>query len=280
LLARPLLEVKRRDLELYAQEHHLQWIDDPSNDDYCYDRNYLRHEIMPLIRKRWPGSAGSLSRSISLQFDASELLNDSAVNDLKSVRCENSSSLSIQKLRELSNINLRNLLRYWIGDMGFALPSSQKLRQIIDTVLTAADDRSPCVDWPGVEVRRYRDQLVIMFPQLKQDLSVNYQWDLKQTLKLSSGTLSAKKIMGKGFCVDSDLVDVRFRQGGEMLKLAGHKHTITLKKYLQEQGIPPWLRDQIPLIYHDNQLIAVSDHCLVDQFAAKESSEGWTISFD
>ncbi len=235
---------------------------------------------MPLIKKRWPGYAGSLSRSISLQSDAAILLNDSAINDLNSIRCDNSSSLSIQKLHELSDINLRNLLRYWISDMGFALPSSQKLRQIIDTVLTAAEDRSPCVDWPGVEVRRYRDQLMVMSPQLKQDLSVTYQWDLKQALQLPAGLLSAKKITGQGFHIDTNLVDVRFRQGGETLKLAGHKHTIILKKYLQEQGIPPWLRDQIPLIYHDDQLIAVSDLCIVDRFVVNENVEGWTIGFD
>ena len=280
LLARPLLEVKRQDLELYAQKHQLQWIEDPSNQDHSYDRNYLRHEIMPLIRKRWPGYTGSLSRSISLQSDACVLLNDSAINDLESARCKNSSSLSIQKLREMNDINLRNLLRYWINDMGFALPSSQKLRQITDTVLTAADDRSPCVDWSGVEVRRYRYQLMIMPSQIKQDLSVTYQWDLKQALELPTGVLSVKKMMGKGFYVDSDSVDVRFRQGGEALKPAGYAHATTLKKYLQEQGIPPWLRDQIPLIYSNDQFVAVSDLCIVDQFVTDEKTEGWTIFFD
>lgn len=279
LLARPLLEMKRQDLESFAQEHQLQWIEDPSNQDCCYDRNYLRHEIMPLISKRWPGYAKSLGRSISLQSDACSMLNDSAINDLEAVRSDNSEHLSIRKLRELSDIKLRNLLRYWINDADFALPSFQKLRQIIDTVLTAANDRSPCVDWSGVEVRRYRDQLIIMSPQVKQDPGVSYQWKLKEPLKLTSGRLSAKKVMGKGLHADIDSVDVRFRQGGEELRLAGHAHTITLKKYLQEQEVPPWLRDQIPLIYLGDKLIAVSDHCIVDQFVVDENVEGWVLSY-
>lgn len=284
-LARPLLEVKRQELELYAQEQKLSWIEDPSNEDHRYDRNYLRHEIIPLISKRWPGYASSLSRSISLQLDACKLLNDSAVNDLNSVRCENSLNLSVKNLRKLSDTNLRNLLRYWVNDMGFALPSSKKLKQIINTVLTAAEDRSPCVEWPGVEIRRYRDQLMIMSPKVQHDPAVSYQWDLEHPLELCSGRLttgflSVKKSMGKGFYINTDFVDVRFRQGGEALKPAGYTHTITLKKFLQEQGVPPWLRDQIPLIYSENELVAVSDLCIVDQFVVGENCEGMVVSFN
>ncbi len=278
LLVRPLLEVKRQDLECYAQENQLQWIEDPSNQDYCYDRNYLRHEIMPLINKRWPGYTGSISRSVALQSDACVLLNSMASDDLDSVRCENSSSLSVQKLRELNDITIRNLLRYWVVNTGFTLPSSQQLRQLIDTVLNAADDRSPCVNWADVEVRRYRDQLMIMSHQVQQDPDISFQWSLKKPLKLSIGILSAKKIMGKGFLIDSDSVDIRFRQGGEELKIGGHSHTITLKKFFQEQGVPPWVRGRIPLIYSDQKLVAVSDLCIVNQFVVDNTTEGWVVS--
>ena len=278
-MARPFLDVTRQDLELYANDNGLQWIEDPSNQDYRYDRNYLRHEVIPLIRKRWPGYGTSLSRSISLQADACRLLDESAADDLVRVRGEDLSHLLIPKLLELDDARIRNLLRYWIKETGYQLPSFQKLRQIIDTVLSVAEDRSPCVEWIGVEVRRYRDQLIISPPQVQHDFTVLYRWDLEKKLELPVGILSAKKTPGNGFIVDSNVVEIRFRQGGEVFKPAGKKHTTTLKKYFQEKGIPPWIRDRTPLIYCDDQLVSVSDLCIVDQFTAQENSEGWLVSW-
>ncbi len=279
-IARPCLDVKRKDLERYAQEQKLEWIEDPSNQDIDYDRNYLRHEIIPLIRERWPGYAGNLSRSISLQSDACSILDDTAEHDLQLTQIENSSYLSVQKLLELNDVRIRNLLRYWIKVSGFPLPSSRKLRQMIDTVLVAADDRTPCVEWSGVEVRRYRDQLMIMISTSQHDPLSSYTWDLKQALELPTGVLTAKKTTGQGLKLASEVVAIRFRQGGEEFKPAGQQHTKTLKKYLQEQAVPPWLRNQIPLIYCDDQLVAVSDLCFVDQFVAGENEEGWSIHFE
>ena len=196
-LARPLLELDRQDLEHFAQQNNLQWIEDPSNQDESYDRNHLRHTILPLVRERWPGCANSLSRSISLQSDACVLLDACALEDMDLVCCNEQSNLSVSKLLQLSDTRNRNLLRFWIKEAGFPLPSQQKLRQIIDTVLRAADDRSPCVEWPGVEIRRYQDQLMIMLPQTQQDPAAAYQWDLRQPMQLATGSLRAKKSLVK-----------------------------------------------------------------------------------
>lgn len=276
-IGRPLLQVQRQDLETFAQENKLQWIEDPSNQDSCYDRNYLRHEVLPLIKKRWPGYVGSLSRSISLQSDANQLQIDLAIKDIKDIFDQDGSSLSIRNLLLLSDERIRNLLRYWIKNSGFPLPSAKKLRQIIDTVLTAADDRSPCVEWDGTEIRRYQNRLMIMSPLIKFDPTLSLSWNLKEPLELPMGILTIKKYVGQGFQIDGDLVEIRYRQGGEELQIAGSLHSTTLKKYLQQQGIPSWLRDQVPLIYFEDQLVAVSDLCVMKEFAVENNQEGRMI---
>ncbi|MFK8068129.1 MAG: tRNA lysidine(34) synthetase TilS [Gammaproteobacteria bacterium] len=279
-IARPLLEVSRIALEVFAQENQLQWIDDPSNQEIIHDRNFLRHEILPMINKRWPGYKTSLSRSILLQSESSNLLLEMAEEDLKSIYInENTNDLSISNLRQIDDPRMRNLLRLWIRKAGFSLPSHKKLEQIVDSVIFAADDRSPCVDWNGAEVRRYLNRLMIMTPVIVFDREICLAWDLNMPMLLPSGkTLTATKTNDRGIKINTDVVDIRFRQGGEVLKLQSKKHSITLKKYLQEQKVLPWLRNQIPLIYVDDQLIAVSDLCTMDGFVASSDEEGWAIT--
>ncbi len=278
-IARPLLDIPRDTLEVFAKKNQLQWIEDPSNQEIAYDRNFLRHEILPMIKSRWPGCKTSLTRSISLQSEASDLLLEMAEEDLKSICTgENTHVLPISNLQQNSDVRMRNILRLWIRRAGFSLPSYKKLEQIVDSVIFAAEDRSPCVGWDGVEVRRYQNHLMIMTPVINFDPEISFSWDLNEPMILPSGiTLMARKTTDKGVKIDADVVDIHFRQGGEVLKLAGEKHSITLKKYLQEKGIPPWLRNQIPLIYSKDRLVAVSDLCIMQEFVAR-SEEGWIIS--
>ncbi len=278
-IGRPFLELERHYLKDYAKRYALHWIEDPSNHELRYDRNYLRQKVIPVIRERWPSFTVNINRSISLLADTTVLLDEIAAQDLARVTDQGSTSISIKTLSGLCEIRLRNLLHYWIRKEGFPVPTECKLRQIIDTVIRAKEDRSPCVEWQGVEVRRYRDQLMILNPLGEHDSSLSYCWNLEHPMKISTGTLRARKIKGAGFRIDGNTVEVRFRQGGETFRQAGKRHTTTLKKYLQEKGIPPWLRDRIPLIYLDGELVAIADLCIADKFSVDTNTMGWMIEF-
>ncbi len=278
-IGRPLLlDIGREDLEAYAQMNGLQWVEDPSNQDSRYDRNYLRHQVLPLLKQRWPSYTKNISRSIDLQSDACLVINASAVADYQLVVDQNN-SLSVKKLLAFSDLRIRNIIRYWIRESGFQLPSTQKLRQVIDTILTAAEDRNPCVAWIGIEVRRYRDQLILMTPLCKHESNARFVFDIDHVLKLPTGHLMAKKVKGNGFKLGLESLQVRFRQGGEKLIPAGKKHRVSLKKYLQSQGVPPWLRDRIPLVYSEDRLVAVADMCVAEGFSVEGENEGWLLDW-
>jgi tRNA(Ile)-lysidine synthase len=277
LHARPLLAFARDDLRQYAQQHSLQWIEDPSNVDQGFDRNYLRNEVMPLLRERWPAVGRVLARGAVHQAEAAQLLDGLAAQDLRLCQDEDN-SLRITVLTSLNEVRQRNVLRYWLKHLGFDLPDSVRLAHLQQQVLHAAPDRSPMVYWPGVTVRRYRDRLYALPPLSVVDSQMVLPWDMQQPLRLSEDvTLIAVTTYGDG--VKASLcqhhpVTVRYRQGGEECQPAPRAATRPLKKMLQEIGVPPWERDRIPLIYVGECLAAVAGYWVCSPCQAGDDEEG------
>ena len=279
---RPLLGFSRSELLSYAQTERLDWVDDESNFDTGIERNFLRHEIIPLLRSHWPALDVTLSRVASHSAEAALLLDQMAVQDLI---VETDGSLSISYLKTLEISRQRNLLRYWIKKSGLPLPDTVHLQRIINEVLPAAIDGMPCVSWMGAEIRRYRDRLCVMAPLSPHNNSRIHVWDMTMTLFMDEGggTLKTIPVVGRGIkqslCQISKIT-VGFRQGGERCRLTGRSHTHRLKKLLQEYGIPPWQRERIPLIYLDGNLAAVSGLFVCHPFQAQHNEPGLDVKWN
>lgn len=283
-ILRPLLDTKRSDLADYAHAHDLRWIEDQSNDDTRFDRNFLRHRIMPLLKERWPAASKTLSRAASHQAEASQLLGVLAESDCAMVQGSNADVLSVNALLGLDNARQRNVLRYWLHDQGFSQPASVHLDNICTEVLQATNDSMPCVHWPGTEVRRYRDDLFAMRPLQEHDTQACYRWNMKQSLTLPdlAGKLCSRPVSGQGLkaaLCQSMPVTVRFRQGGESCQPVGRDHHHELKKLFQEVGLAPWERSRVPLIYLGDQLAAAVGLCLCQPFQALDSEPGLEVEW-
>jgi tRNA(Ile)-lysidine synthase len=277
LHARPLLGFSRDDLRHYASQRSLRWIDDPSNADSGFDRNYLRNDVMPLLRERWPAAARVLARGAVHQAEAAQLLDGLAAQDLAQCRNEDN-TLRIAALRMLVEARQRNVLRYWLKQLGFNLPDSVRLVHLREQILHAAPDRSPIVQWPGVTVRRYRDRLYALSPEPPVDTDRVLPWDIGQPLHLSDN-VSVVAVAARGEGVKATLcrgypVTVRFRRGGEACRPAPQAATRPLKKMLQEIGMPPWERERVPLIYVGDRLAAVAGYWVCAPCQAGNGEEG------
>lgn len=279
--ARPLLAYARGELRRYAEANALRWIDDPSNADTGFDRNYLRQSVMPLLRARWPAVARVLTRSAAHQAEAAQLLDALAAQDFELCRGPHADRLHIPALKTLDAARQRNLLRYWLKRLGYALPDSARLAQIQHTVLDAAPDRAPVVSWAGAEVRRYRDTLHALAPSSAE--REEWSWDIAAPLPLPDGAhLLAVPTKGAGIKRDScarQRITVRYRCGGELCRPAPQAHLRPLKKMLQEQGVPPWRRARLPLVYVGEQLAAVADLWVCAPFHAAPDEEGLLIEW-
>ncbi len=280
--ARPLLHFSRDELHEYAQQILAQnkqslWIDDESNSDTRFDRNFLRHEIIPKLKSRFPGMAATLSRSASLCAEAAGLLVSVAADDLKQA-AGHDGVFSVTGLRALGEVRARNLLHQCCRDRGLPTPSAAQLQCVWNEVIGASEDREPVVSWAGGEVRRYRDALFMGTPLSPHDATLALSWNGQEVLPVPGlGRLYGESVTGQGIALrvlEGQHLAVRFRQGGEKLRPVGRTGHHALKKLFQEAGIPPWQRERIPLLYADGQLLAVAGQWVAHEAAAQPDEQG------
>ena len=285
LLVRPLLHFGRDELAAYARQEGLKWVEDDTNADYRFDRNYIRHKLAPVIARRWPAFSKTLSRSARHCAEAQQLIDQLAITDLARVQHEDQHTLSVSALNELPRPRCRAVLRQWLRQQGFRLPSARKLDCILDEVLGASADRSPLVGWSEAEIRRYRDRLFVLVPLPPHNPERILPWHEGSALSLPAGLgrLSAEQHRGGGIDPErwrQGVVEVRFRQGGERCRCQGEPMQRTLKYLFQELGLPPWLRDRVPLIYLDGELAVVGPYYYCEPFVASPDQTGIRIRWE
>lgn len=259
-LVRPMLNVDRADIELYANETGLHWIEDPSNEDQRFDRNFLRHAVLPRLKSRWPDIAARLQRSAGHAGEASQLLIELAAIDLESLGSR-AARLPIDGLAELSVARQRNVIRFALRELGLSTPTAVQLKCILDEVIPARVDAQPLVSWAGAAVRRYRNGLYLLPENLADAVESESLSGADLELGMGLGALHFES--GADIGISPELFSaglmIKPRTGGEEIQLQGQPHTSKLKKLLQEEGVVPWMRDRLPLVYSGDRLVAVGD---------------------
>lgn len=291
-VVRPLLSCSRKELEAYAQLHRLRWVEDPSNLDASFDRNYLRREIMPRLKSRWPAVSETFSRAAELNQETVLLLDELAVSDLAVVACEQGRRLYRQQLSQLSPPRIHNVLRFWLLKNGRPLPSRANLLRIRKELVGSQAAGLAFVGWAGAEVRVFDEQLYCMpnlIPAPKGGTEIIWKGALSdQPLDLGAeaGTLRVTAVQGRGVkgqlleqaCEQGRLI-IKWREGGERCQPQERAHSQKLKKLLQEYHVPPWLRGCLPLVYIGEQLAAVPGLWVCKGFAAKPGEKGYVLDW-
>ena len=257
-LCRPLLDVPRARLESYAREQNLGWIEDPSNTQTDFSRNFLRHEVLPVLARRWPQAAASLARSAAHCAEAQGLLDELAQQDLREAGSVGEfawlglPSLELAPIARLSPARQRNALRHWLA--GFTpLPDTDHWAGW-DALRDARDDGQPVWKLGAGELHRAGARIWWLSGDwLRQPISPVLWARPDQALALP----------GNGrVCFVGDIPDgplqVSYRQGGEVMALGSRGHR-DLKRLLNERGVPLFTRGRLPLVYRDGQLLAVAN---------------------
>ncbi len=282
-LLRPLLQYRRVELEDYARRQGMDWVDDESNFAIDLDRNFIRHQVVPAIAGRWPDYAERISHSAGLSREADNLLLSMAVSDLESMDEKGERrgwSIALPELLDLSVPRRANLLRYWAESRGLAVPGHRILDTVEHELLTAREDASPLVSWADVEFRRYRERLYLLPAVQVNDVADEITWALDKPCRVAAGgILRAQKVAGKGLKDSAKHLTLKLRKGGERCRPAGRDGSNTLKKLLQEAGLEPWLRNIVPLVYIDEELVAVADLWVCEGFQAAPGEDGWQFSW-
>lgn len=259
-LLRPLLPYARQQLMDYAEAHGLTWMDDPSNQDVTHDRNYLRRQVIPALRQRWPAATATLARFAAQANESESNLAEVVTAWLPEV---GSDALPLEALRTVSSSLAVAIVRVWLQNHGVRPPGRDRLEEGVQQWLHSTADAEPRLHWNGHQCRRYDDRLYLLPSQLPRPPAGGIPWDGNHPMIIEGlGELDALRGDNPGLAINwpqGRSLTVCFRQGGERIRLPGRDHHHSLKHWMQAQRIPPWLRDRLPLLYLGDELIAVSD---------------------
>jgi len=270
LLARPLLQASRAELEEYVRENAIAHIEDESNADTRYARNALRHDVMPRLAEAFPGYQERFARSARHAQSAQRLLTEQAADDLRvclapagadpravaavGIGADPAASLDLARVRTLSADRVSNLLRHWFAERGIRLPSASWLAEMQEQALTARDDANLKVTHPDCEVRRHRDRLYLVprKPEPDAEKQACFRWNGEVSIDFPEfgGTLHFE-LAPLGLDPDwlrQQMLTIELRKGGEKLKPARNRPTRTLKQHYQTLGIPAWERERLPMV--------------------------------
>ncbi|HDG1688873.1 TPA: tRNA lysidine(34) synthetase TilS [Kluyvera georgiana] len=277
-LIRPLLHETRATLLLWAQRYGLRWIEDESNQDDAYDRNFLRLRVLPLLNARWPHFAEAAARSAALCGEQEQLLDELLADELSRLLDVNG-SLAIDPLVSMSGPKRAALLRRWLAAMGATMPSREMLTRLWQEVALAREDASPCLRLGDFDVRRFQQRLwrVKALPG-QTDRQIEWQ-NLHAPLVLPDGLGQVSLLPGGNIHLPraDEPVTIRFKAPG-MLHIVGRHGGRKLKKIWQELGVPPWLRDTTPLLFYGDTLIAAAGR-FVTQEGGCEAGAGVQLSW-
>jgi tRNA(Ile)-lysidine synthase len=262
---RPLLDTTQQVILDYAQLHNLKWCEDESNQNTDFERNFLRHEVSPILLNRWPEMARSVTRSAALCAEQQGLLDEVCEEKLKQIKASDN-SLHLPALKQLSQSWLNQLVRYWLSDLNIQSPSLAVLNQLKPEVLDAAQDATPILQWQGWQFRRFDQQLFVIRARFEK-VRLNRVWKGEKSIQLPQdmGCLtftqtSDIQVGNKSqLIVNPSLGPIILRSGGYSVRFTplGNQHSKPIKQWFKMWKVAPWLRDSVLLVIQNEQVLGL-----------------------
>ncbi|GGO72129.1 tRNA lysidine(34) synthetase TilS [Bowmanella pacifica] len=266
---RPLLSHRREELEAYANLYGLRWIEDESNLDQGFERNFLRHAVIPSLKQRWPAITQTVSRSARLCAEQQQLLEEVSKERLQTVQV-GADYLDIQALQKFSKAWQQQLVRLWLQEAQVQAPPEQLLQRLDRELFDAREDGQPCLSWGEWQFRRFRQRLYLLKRNLGEKNTPKV-WLGQSSLLLEDGRQLLfirdpdAEDLPKLYLLPGQQVQICFNELSHPFCPAGEKHHKPLKQWFKQADIPPWQRQAMPLVLIDGKLAAVV---------------GWTVDRD
>jgi tRNA(Ile)-lysidine synthase len=278
---RPLLDCSRKEILSYAGKQGLQWIEDESNADDSYPRNFLRHRVLPLLEQKFPAYRDTLVRSTRHFAEASDLLDQLANQD--AVQALDGDTMQVEALRRLPLIRAKNLLRYFLHAQGAPLPRSAQLEEMLRQLCDARQDSDVSVRYGKHQVRRFRDRVYVLPLLTEFDHDFFLPWQGESTLNWPplSAQLHFSHSTGVGVSFQKlkrAPLSLRLRRGSETLRPHPAATKRTLKNLLQQFHIPPWQRERLPLLFCGEELVCVVGVAIDAEYQALSNEDGVLVS--
>lgn len=265
---RPLLNQPKKAIIAYAEQQHLSWINDESNRDNRFERNFLRNQILPPLNQRFPHFNRMVARAAAHCAEQQALLEE-LLNDELQQRAGAPQTLDIRGFEAFSALKQRQLLRLWLAANGVPMPSQKQLQAVISELIFAQADRQPEIALGEIRLRRYRHTLfmVAAHPEITPQ-----SWEIapetgeyhyptlgsvhrtETTLIGNIGEKSHRLLLPEA--LRNEPLSLKIGVSGKVAQYA-KPHRETMKKIWQQHAVPPWERAHTALIFWQEQLVAV-----------------------
>ncbi|CEI58573.1 tRNA lysidine(34) synthetase TilS [Candidatus Portiera aleyrodidarum] len=237
-LIRPFLNISRINIKKYIKKYKINWFEDKTNFNIKFERNYLRHNIIPEFKKRWPYFNITLTKCIEKVKESKKLLNEFSKEIFNFIGC-NSKKIYIKKLIKLSYCKIRYLIIFCLKNLGYINPSKKKINELINQILNAKYYSSILIKFNKIEVRFWKGFLYFIYYSYYKYKPENifYSWNL--------------------YCIKKfDKLNIKIfnLKGGEKIKHYGKIKRI--KNLLQKLSIPPWERNKFIIVYYKDKIVA------------------------
>ncbi|WP_394127593.1 tRNA lysidine(34) synthetase TilS [Vibrio hepatarius] len=277
-IVRPLLSATRQEIEEFARSLDLEWVEDESNQDQRFERNFIRHNLTPSMRERWPHIHQSVQRSAELCAEQEQLL-DELMTEKLSAAMYSDDSLDIATLAAMSELARMRLLRMWLESLGLRMPSRVQLDKLWQEVAQAQQDANPQLTLADGQIRRFAHKLYVVQAwqslehwqcalQLEQVCQLPDELGQLALVSSSSGKLSQQALAQAP-------LQVLFNPEGLTAHPAERGHSRKLKKLFQEYGIPSWLRRRTPIVMCGERVVAVGDLFIDRHFIGQDCELIW-----
>jgi len=268
-LMRPLLERSRAEIQDYCRARGLDWIEDPANRCLSADRNFLRHQILPRLRSRWPGLDHGVRRSARLAAEAGLFVEDRARAVLSDGR-QDDRVLLARPLREAGPHLQAEALRLWCQDIVGSTPPGKQLDAFLEQIDGCPLDRLPELRWGSAVLRFWSERFWVDQDRSRQAFEL--QWSTARALRLPEG-LGELVLCGEE---STEPWSFRVRSGspGERIRPAHSDHHRRVGELMRVEGVPPWERDWWPRIYEGQDLIAVGSRWIDRDFSQRLAGRG------
>ncbi len=275
-VVRPWLSFSKQQLLHAATQLQCEWIEDESNNNDNLRRNFLRHHIFPVIKTQWPEYRKNLSQFCDHMKETQSLLNDIAKQDFEKLSITHQCQIPL--LNTLNFARRKNVLRYWASQQAYYLPNSDHFDELLKQLKDFRQDGAIDFRWGDWCFKQSRetlylctlDELNIEKKEIAwRDISLSLTWN--NTVQIQS-----VKKQGKGIRppLENEIVTVKTRIGGETCHPHYRKVSTSLKKVLQESSLPPWQREQLPLIFYNDELVCAVELFYEKSFCVTEQEEG------
>jgi len=273
-LVRPLLDMPRELIKEYAYRHHLQWVDDESNLDSRYRRNFLRNEIIPKLAEHFPKAQGALARAARHFAEGAKLLDELAIIDHKALASP-AGRVLLAGFNALDPAKARNLLRFIWQDAGFQMSEARWIEEAMRQLAATKNDSETCVATADGELHVYRGEIYLRSHRPAPVKAIS--WQGEEFLPWADGKVYFKSVKGQGLNLGQLQkygATLQPRQGGEQLHLHPKRPRKSLRNLFKETAIPPWERERLPFLWCGKKLAWVGRIGMDVSFACSPTDDG------